>query len=211
MDEALVEAVHMLEPDRDSLPLWREILYRSFHEARVGASDDWDRFAELFAAYAYQANLSTEAAQRFLDYGRQTYGMDLVEQAVNLTDDQMQQMHEYRLHAAWQRLVAEHGAEWADCDGTDAHWQYFRDRFYAHAHALDPQLYGLVHGWLTPYDTAPPAERHYALRALGLPVSDFAVPETRSAGGGHGEKSHPYASFDRMSVDDIERIILAYA
>ncbi|MEW1614711.1 MULTISPECIES: hypothetical protein [unclassified Streptomyces] len=209
MDETVTGALEALGVTSATAKQWRDTL-RQVHEEtqRAESPDDWNAFTQRLTYGVEYAGLPMESAQRFLEFAAQTYGVGLVEHVVMLTDEEF---GNYCAYAGWQRLITEHGADWAAYDGSPEHWAYFRDQFYTQAYALDPQVYAMLHEQLHPYEEAPPLERYYALQALGLPVNPsaaesavFAEPAVPAALDGPG-------SFDEMTVEDIEQMILAHA
>ncbi|MFF7738285.1 hypothetical protein [Streptomyces sp. NPDC007984] len=203
MDETISGALDTLELNGDSAVYWLATL-RGFEEAeRSEPAQDWDTFVQRFTAWTGQAGLPSDVTLRFVDHAARTYGAELVGYLAALTDDQVLA---HCAQSGWARLITGHGADWAAYDGSQEHWEYFRDQFYIQANDIDPQVYATAHEQLSPYDAASPLERYHALVGLGLPVhtsaAEPAVP---------GFPDQEAASFDEMSVEEVEEMILAYA
>ncbi|RPK67628.1 hypothetical protein EES43_02925 [Streptomyces sp. ADI96-02] len=200
MDETVIGALETLGLTSATAEYWRSTLHQVQQETLSSeAPDDWDAFSQRFVAWVDQAGLPSDAAHLFLEYAAQTQGIGLVDQILMLSDDQIA---EYCAQAGWARLITEHGADWAGYDGSQPHWDYFRDLFYNQANAIDPQVYAMAYEQLSPYDAATPLERYHSLHALGLPVDPAAAEPA------DGHAAAEPTSFDEMTVDEVEQMIL---
>ncbi|MFJ5646163.1 hypothetical protein [Streptomyces sp. NPDC093223] len=208
MDETVSGAMDVLELTSVNSVYWIDALRRFEETQGAATTQDWEMFVRTFTAFTEQAGLPHDVTVRFLEYAGRTYeAAGLVGLIAALPDEQIAA---HVLRTGWARLITEHGDQWAGYDGTQPHWEYFRDQFYAQAHAIDPQVYATVHGHLSSYDRATPLERYQALVGLGLPVdaSTAYPPAVEKADTAPGQE--PY-SFDMMSVEDVEEMILRYA
>ncbi|MFF4983880.1 hypothetical protein ACFY3O_28005 [Streptomyces sp. NPDC001046] len=208
MDETISGALDTLDLNSDNTAYWLATL-RGFEEAeRSEPAQDWDTFVQRFTDWTGQAGLPADVVHRFTEYAAQTHGAELVGYLAALTDEQVAA---HCVQSGWVRLIAGHGADWAGYDGSQPHWEYFRDRFYLQANDIDPQVYRVAYEQLSPYDTAVPAERYHALVGLGLPVDVSAAEPVSPEGEFDVPAAQEAASFDELSVEEVEEMILRYA
>ncbi|MFQ3559023.1 hypothetical protein QZN11_19775 [Streptomyces gramineus] len=208
MDETISGALRALELTSANAAQWLAALRRFEETQGVGTAQDWDSFARAFTDCTEREGLPSDVTRRFLEYAAWTHeAAGLVGLLAALPDDRIAA---HLLETGWARLVTEQGAEWAGYDGSQAHWENFRDRFYAHAYTIDPQVYATAYEQLSPYDSATPVERYRALAGLGLPVDASAAAPTAFAEPAAAHVAG-HRSFDEMSVAEVEEMILRCA